>query len=582
MQEKRTTKTYSYTRRIIAVLYLFSILLFILFAVYALVIMNQFRSLINRETRRTLDLYNAQISDNLRNVDVFLIELSDNSSDVALIGSVASLENRYDSVARVQDYFQYNIRSYSDVNGFFTYFPKNETIIAYSADSYDSNYFVPHLRRALRAGDGFAERIASEKRKWVLYPFGEKNYFIRLFREGNVFAGAWTDTDRLASALDQLNDSESLIVFSDSEGRTLAGEKMEIEIPFGETLSGSARVQVSGKSYLAVSVKLDYCDYYLSALIPYSSVYAPVLSTARFLVTILLVTLILVLFVLRRTRHFVYEPVRLLGETARRISEGDTKNRVDTADIHVRETLDIVNTFNDMIDSIEQLRINIYEEQLQKDEIEMHYLQTQVSPHFFINCLNLIGTLADGGATYARVIHELISVLAKHLRYTLRTKNDTTLAEELSYVENYMKMTDIRFPGCLTYTIECPPEAEKAAVFPLILLMFTENTIKFNMVMGEALQVVIRAEIVGNKDNPRLHLVHIDSGSGFTAETLDYYASPPGNNAGDPDSMRAHVGIYNVMRRLKLYYGETAFLALSNEEGMGARVDIDVPLIFGG
>lgn len=579
MGKKQTKKTYSFTRRTLLILYLFSLLLFASFAVYALVLIGQFRALINRETRRTLDLYNAQISDNLHNVDVFLLELSDNSSDVSLLGNASSLDQRYDSIARVQDFFEYNIRSFSDVSGFFVYFPKNDTVIVQTIDSFDSNYFVPHLRSALRE-EGFAENMAANKRKWVLYPFEDKNYFIRVFKEGNVYAGAWTDTEQLALALDQLNDFDSLIVFTDDAGRPLDGEQQTIQVPIEETLEDTLQVKVNGREYQAISVQLDYCDYFLTALVPSERVYEPIFSTGRFLALVLAVTFIIVLIMLRNARLFISEPVRLFRETAQRITEGDTRNRVDTSGIHVQETLDMANTFNEMIDSIEQLKIDVYEEQLQKDEIEMHYLQSQVSPHFFINCLNLIGTLADGGAAYAKVIHELISVLARHLRYTLRTKNDTTLAEELSYVENYMKMTDIRFPGCLTYTIECPPEAKKASVFPLILLMFTENTVKFNMVMGEALKVVIRAEIVGNKDNPRLHLVHIDSGSGYTQEILDYYAAPPEPDEADSTNMRAHVGIFNVMRRLKLYYGETASLVLSNEEGMGARVDIDVPLVY--
>ena len=57
-------------------------------------------------------------------------------------------------------------------------------------------------------------------------------------------------------------------------------------------------------------------------------------------------------------------------------------------------------------------------------------------------------------------------------------------------------MTELRFPGCLNWEIHVDEKCRNASVFPIILLMFTENTIKHNMIMGEELRVRITGSLV--------------------------------------------------------------------------------------
>ena len=56
-------------------------------------------------------------------------------------------------------------------------------------------------------------------------------------------------------------------------------------------------------------------------------------------------------------------------------------------------------------------------------------------------------------------------------------------------------MTELRFPGCLNWEIHVDEKCRNASVFPIILLMFTENTIKHNMIMGEELRVRITGSL---------------------------------------------------------------------------------------
>lgn len=46
--------------------------------------------------------------------------------------------------------------------------------------------------------------------------------------------------------------------------------------------------------------------------------------------------------------------------------------------------------FNRMADQIKKLKIDVYEEQLNKQRAELKHLQLQINPHFFLNSLNII------------------------------------------------------------------------------------------------------------------------------------------------------------------------------------------------
>ena len=44
--------------------------------------------------------------------------------------------------------------------------------------------------------------------------------------------------------------------------------------------------------------------------------------------------------------------------------------------------------FNSMLDQLKKLKIQVYEEQMEKKEIYVSYLAMQMNPHFYVNSLN--------------------------------------------------------------------------------------------------------------------------------------------------------------------------------------------------
>ena len=100
---------------------------------------------------------------------------------------------------------------------------------------------------------------------------------------------------------------------------------------------------------------------------------------------------------------------------------------------------DIYAEFNHMIEHIEKLTSQVYEEQIRAQQAELKQLQLQIDPHFLFNSLYLVYRMAqsDGHAAIAN----LSLNLSKYYRYiTKKPQQIVSLKEEIDHVMNYMEI----------------------------------------------------------------------------------------------------------------------------------------------
>lgn len=132
---------------------------------------------------------------------------------------------------------------------------------------------------------------------------------------------------------------------------------------------------------------------------------------------------------------------------------------------------------------------------LEKDNLEARYeaLRAQINPHFLFNSLNSLTTLAEDNKPVVDYIHNLSELL----RYMLKSgeKELVLLRDEITIMNSYIKLQQMRFPETLIINIDVPESFYHYAVPPLVLQMLVENCIKHNIISKEKpLKVVIRAE----------------------------------------------------------------------------------------
>ena len=105
--------------------------------------------------------------------------------------------------------------------------------------------------------------------------------------------------------------------------------------------------------------------------------------------------------------------------------------------------------FRNMIHQIRRLKITLYEQELQKQKIEMDYLKIQIRPHFYMNCLNFIYSMIDFGQyDHAKSMSRITS---DYLAYIFRNTSEMVpVTAETNHCENYLKILLLRYPEKFT------------------------------------------------------------------------------------------------------------------------------------
>lgn len=531
--------------------------------------------------KEAMEMYNGQVSKDFKNISLYLLELCSENADVSGLGEMKKdAPGLYTSMIRIKKQLAAGIASFSYADGFYIYAPGNDSFVT-QLNSYvyetESNFAcskaISNFFRTMEKG----EEKKLDMSRWFLLQVGDESFLLRVMKIHGVYTGAWANIERVNSSFQYFNELEASVLYVDEKGKPIgngdfSGETLHpadaLEEPFVQRTS-------DGTSYLTVSNKLDYCDYYIVALIPTRSMDALVspLYSALLIAVLIFAASIFAFFMV--VSRLINEQEKVLWALIASMRKGNFDTRIANRSRFV-EVGNMVDIFNDAVDEIRNLRIDIYKQKLIKKEIEIQYLKGQIAPHFLINCLNTIFTLsADSGNR--KLLQETIRTLSEHLRYTLSSRTTVPLEEEMRYVKNYLTLTALRFPECVSYKTNIGEETRDAAVFPLLVLMLTENSIKNNVTMGEEFSVEICSYPYEEAGCRKIHITHVDSGKGFSEEALARY-----NHMELHENLRKDgcgVGIYNIVMRLRLIWGEEASIRFSNEPGSGARIDIDFPYI---
>lgn len=221
---------------------------------------------------------------------------------------------------------------------------------------------------------------------------------------------------------------------------------------------------------------------------------------------------------------------------------------------------------------IRQLQIDIYEEQLRRQRVELDYVQLQIRPHFYINCLNIIHSMAQEGMM--QEIQRFTVYISTYFRYIFKKGMEpVTVEKEIAFTENYLKILECMNDRNYRCRVSCEDAVGQALIPPLVIQTFVENAVKYNVDMEESLFIEVEAR--RQKEIGCVEIVIMDNGCGIDSQARERY------NQGifDESDNTRHVGIRNTAARLRLMYQERAALLFAENHGGGARVVIRIPFL---
>lgn len=197
--------------------------------------------------------------------------------------------------------------------------------------------------------------------------------------------------------------------------------------------------------------------------------------------------------------------------------------------------------------------------EIKNKEMQISLLKSQINPHFLFNTLNSISTLVGSNKEQAR---KVIGQLSDVFRYALEshTGQMVRLTDELEFIENYIRIQQVRFGDRLRYVEDVSEMTVKQDIPPMILQPLVENAVKYGIAPkdeGGTITVTIRP--IGDGIYFRVS----DDGLGINAKKV-------------LDGQSTGVGLKNTDKRLQSIYGKTAGLQVKASED-GYSVSFTIP-----
>jgi signal transduction histidine kinase len=196
----------------------------------------------------------------------------------------------------------------------------------------------------------------------------------------------------------------------------------------------------------------------------------------------------------------------------------------------------------------------------QMAEARLVALTAQLQPHFLFNALNTMLSFvrARDHVQAERAILLLSDMLRDLLR--AREKSELPLDDELTMLERYLALQELRFSDRLRVTWEIEPPARACLVPALLLQPIVENA--------------VRHGLAARRDAGRLRIAARLAAGRLVLEVED---DGPGLPRGFDLACAGGVGLRNTRERLATRYGDAATLTLSDGKAGGLQVTISLP-----
>lgn len=310
------------------------------------------------------------------------------------------------------------------------------------------------------------------------------------------------------------------------------------------------------KSYTYSSYKTK--DVILMGFLENDYVKADIKMVSATVFTALVTTLVLAFIIVSILAGRIVKPINML---AKKVMDMD-HNISMPADLgsDIEEIQTIENAFYNLLGRIDKY----YKEDIEKREllkkIEVKALQSQINPHFLYNTLDSIKWEAKLNKVdkIAKIVTEFGNILKANMNFNETT---VTVEDELGLIKSYLYIQMERYKDRFEFKLNVPEYMYEYHIPKLLLQPIVENAIIHGM---ELITEKGMVEITGRKEGDSLIFNVKDNGNGFGEDF--------GKIVNDIDSHS--IGLYNVNKRIKLYYGEEYGLSLLSGDCTDIQIKI--------
>ncbi|WP_239614799.1 sensor histidine kinase [Cohnella mopanensis] len=536
--------------------------------------MNVVRAQVAESQQSLLKMHSNEMDANLVQVDNYLLSSAFQHAGITSLTLNAPDSDEY-MMTKIQVLNQLNsdLVNYSRVGMLFVYASRNEELLTSEHNRNVSKAIKDELAAVMK-------NLSPEStfvKEWGAIRLNGQLWLMRVEKNDfNVFTGALIRIETLMSPIRN--------VMKDGAGEALllsdTGELLTTGISFPHSVAERIRIlSQSDKSFetmtleqekmLVVTNASQQSDANLVVMIPEKQLLQRLMTYQRIINMTPFAAVLLLLILLIFLRGVVLKPIYQLIRGMKRIKEGDLNYRLDR--FSSREFDLITSNFNAMASEINDLKINVYEEQLRLNKAEIKQLQLQIHPHFLLNSLNVVFHLVE--SREIKLAQRMIRYIMNYFRFVTRTAVPLVrMEEEIEHIVTYLEIQKMRFPNFLDFKVTVDESLKSALLPPVLFQPFVENAIIHGFLIRNQ-KFLVRIDVENDSEHPGngIAIRISDNGTGFTEEQLGTFDS------GQFKQDHEHLGIGNVYERLRMNYGERAKLLFGNVPEGGAEVVLLLP-----
>ena len=371
------------------------------------------------------------------------------------------------------------------------------------------------------------------------------------------------DQDRNIVLIDKYNQ----IVFHHDSG--MAGKLMEYDFRdrIRSSESGNFFITLNNKPQLVTFMRSSYSG---MTMFLFHSLTVLDRQTNLILITVAIIFLLTVFMFFGLTYYLsksLTKPLAAILDRLKEVSVGvfTTDESADESIAGNDEMGLIGHGINEMSHRIGILMDELIQREHEKFQLEYRVLLKQINPHFIYNVLNSIKVMADiqkieGISAMASALGTLLKEISKG------TAEQITIRQELELLEKYLYIQKIRRQGLLKVQYHIENDSLLECLIPRFTLQpLAENAVNHGLDhcnrMGE-LDFSIAAE------GGEVVIVIRDNGAGIPGDLITKLLKE--------EESGSHVGLKNVDRRIKLFFGSGG-LSLESVEGEYTKVYVRFP-----
>lgn len=563
MQKKRRTYSIQQSVKLLIIVLVPILILNLIVSIFVIIIV---REQTTQYLASTAELYIAQINGKFSSIKHFMGWAAVNDESLNKIQQEDFYKEDFNSNREkiYSRFSEFQLTCGREYN-FFAYLKDKEAIFNCAPMTIDYKEFTS-LKNTIPFIIEEDTLYQSYSREWTTLNIGKNNYVINIVPYDTLFLVCLIKSDDFLKPLRQLDmGNNGTVTILENKPHELGREDIN-----QEKSNFFAKVTQFARSETVLNENFENATFHIQMLFDNFGVFERVIFVQLLMVALVSLIAIVICIITFYMKKKILRPIQYFVDNLSNFDENSETLKFKSSNImeleHVNEQ------FKTLIHQIKRLKIDIYEKELQQKQIQLDYMHLQIKPHFFLNCLTNIYSMAQ--VQMYEEIEKMCLSTSNYFRYIFQNNSGfVTLTSEIDHVRDYLDIQQTSFGEAFSYYVETDPQVGEAKIPPLVLQTFIENAVKHGVNLDGSAHISLIAQAISREGKPFVEIKITDTGDGFPPEVLTKLESGQALERVNGK----HIGINNTVERLKLLYKEEFALSFSNLSDGGAEIYLLIP-----